>query len=56
MRAGILANERGVSQINMEMIYSANATLLSLLAQYKMLGDVSLIIVTLHLVLSTQIY
>ena len=60
-RAGILASERGgfpkrtlVEGESMEMVYFTNATLVNLLVQFKMLGDFSYIVVTLHLLLTTQ--
>ena len=40
----------------MEMVYFTNSTLLNLLVQFKMLGDFSYIVVTLHPLLTTQIY
>ena len=40
----------------MEIVYFTNATLLYLFVQYKMLADVSYIVVTIHPLLTTRIY
>ena len=62
-RAGTLANERGgfpnkhyLSRKAWRGVYFTNATLLYLFVQYKMLADVSFIVVTLHPLLTTRIY